>query len=75
MKRQLDMSHIIEPDSMRPAPRHNDAHPAVVTADTARQGPRGTRVLYVLLAAIGLICVLFAAIYVVYMNNWQGIAQ
>jgi hypothetical protein len=32
-------------------------------------------VLYVLLAAIGLICVLFAAIYVVYMNNWQGIAQ
>jgi hypothetical protein len=69
------MSHIVEPDSTRPAPRHNDAHPAVVTGDTARQGPRGTRVLYVLLGGVGLLCILFAAIYVIYMNHTQGIVQ
>lgn len=58
------MSHITEPDSTRPPPRHSNLHPAVMTGDSARQGPRGIRVLYVLLAAFGLGCVLLAGVYV-----------
>ena len=49
----------IENADMRPPPSHTDAHPAAVTSDSSRQGPKGIRVLAVLivgliaLAAIG----------------------
>ena len=66
------MTHITEPDSTRPPPRHTDNHPAVVTSDSARQGPQGTRVLYVLLAGVGLVCVLFALIYVLHVDFGIG---
>ncbi len=60
------MSHIVERDNVQtPPPRHTDAHPAVVTGDTARQAPRGKRVLYVLATALVLIAVAFVALYVV----------
>jgi hypothetical protein len=59
------MSHVVERDNIQPPPRHTDAHPAVVTGDTARQAPRGKRVLFVLVAGLGLIAVAFAALYVV----------
>ena len=58
------MTNIIEPDTTRPAPRHTDGHPAVVTGDTARQGPRGTRVLYVLSVGLILGCVFLGAVFV-----------
>ena len=57
------MTHV-EGDKVQPPPKHTNAHPAVVTSDTARQAPRGTRVLIVLLVALGLIAVAFAALYV-----------
>lgn len=58
------MSHIVERDTVTPPPKHTDAHPAVVTGDTARQAPRGKRVLYVLVAAMVLIALAFSALYV-----------
>jgi hypothetical protein len=56
---EKDPLHIIEEDDVQPPPRAADAtgKPQVLTADTARQGPRGTPVLWVLIAglvAIGL---------------------
>lgn len=59
------MSHIVENDTANPPPKHTDAHPAVVTGDTARQAPRGKRVLYVLMIALALIAVSFGTLYVV----------
>jgi hypothetical protein len=58
------MSHIVERDTVTPPPKHTDAHPAVVTGDTARQAPRGKRVLYVLLVAMVLIALAFSALYI-----------
>lgn len=63
------MSHVVEPDSTRPPPRHTDNHPAVVTGDTARQGPRGVRVFYVLSAGLALIVTIFGIIYAVIFHN------
>lgn len=43
----------IEDDNIRTPPRyHEGGPPQVVTADTARQGPPGWRVLIVLLASL-----------------------
>ena len=49
---------VVEDDNIRPPPHYRpDGPPQVITADTARQGPSGKRVLVVLvvsLVAIGL---------------------
>ena len=58
------MTHVVERDKVQPPPRHSDAHPAVVTSDTARQAPRGKRVLWVLLVGLALIAIAFGALYV-----------
>jgi len=58
------MTHVVERDNVQPPPRHTDAHPAVVTGDTARQAPRGKRVLYVLATALVLIALAFVGLYV-----------
>ncbi|MGY6249862.1 hypothetical protein ACXIUS_20325 [Bosea thiooxidans] len=42
----------IEPDHNRPPPHHSDAHPANLTTDSARQGPKGKRILYVLAGTV-----------------------
>ncbi|CAM5765420.1 hypothetical protein LMIY3S_01477 [Labrys miyagiensis] len=39
----------VEKDKVQPAPREGREEPVRITADTARQGPDGHRVLYVLL--------------------------
>ncbi len=65
---QVVENHVVEPDATRAAPRHTDAHPAVVTSDSARQGPRGTRVLYVLLIGLTLGLVLLGVVYVGWLN-------
>lgn len=42
----------IEPDRNQSPPHHSDAHPARVTNDSARQGPKGERILYVLAGTV-----------------------
>jgi hypothetical protein len=52
-----DATHIVEEDNVTPPPMYEEGRQQVLTPDTARQGPRGTPVLWVLIAA----CVLAAA--------------
>ena len=49
----------MERDNTQPPPKHTTAHPAVVTGDSARQGPRGRRILYVLVAGLALVALAF----------------
>jgi hypothetical protein len=50
---KTDSIHTVEPDDIQPPPHYNPAKgPQVITADTARQGPRGGRVLIVLVVAM-----------------------
>ena len=53
---------VIEPDNIAPPPHYHENEPQVVTSDTARQGPRGTRVLAVLIGALILAGVAWAII-------------
>jgi hypothetical protein len=62
------MASEIEPDDMRQAPAHSDEKPAVVTSDSARQGPQGWRVLYVLVAGVVAACVI-GAILIFWSNH------
>ena len=52
------MANTVEDDNIQPPPHYREGGPQqVVTADTARQGPKGSRVLVILvcsLIAIGL---------------------
>jgi hypothetical protein len=54
----------VEQDTTQAPPKHKDAHPAVITDDSARQGPKGSRVLYVLMPGLGSIALAFAALYI-----------
>ena len=47
-----DATHIVEEDDIAPPPMYEEGRPQALTADTARQGPLGTPVLWVLLAAL-----------------------
>jgi hypothetical protein len=50
---EKDPIHFVEEDNIQPPPHyHEEGPPQIVTSDTARQGPRGTPVLLVLLAAL-----------------------
>ena len=52
------MAGEIEDDNIRPPPHyHEGGPPQVLTADTARQGPKGYRVLWVLLGSLALVIV------------------
>jgi hypothetical protein len=45
---------VVEPDNVEPQPRQGRGESPTITGDTARQGPKGSRILYVLIAgAIG----------------------
>jgi hypothetical protein len=49
------MASEIEDDNIRPPPHYReDGPPQVITADTARQGPKGYRVFWVLAASLAL---------------------
>ena len=51
--REDDGLHVVEDDDIRPPPHYRPGGaPQVVTADTARQGPAGGRVLWVLTASL-----------------------
>ena len=54
---------VIEPDHVQPAPRDGRGEAPVVTGDTARQGPSGRRVLYVLVLGMLGAFVLMALAY------------
>ena len=50
---EKDPVHLVEEDNITPPPHYEeDGPPQVVTSDTARQGPRGTPVLWVLIAGL-----------------------
>ena len=46
------MKNAIESDNVHPAPTHSTLRPAVITGDSARQGPKGARILYVLIGML-----------------------
>jgi hypothetical protein len=47
------MEPVVEADNMRAPPLYRpDGPPQIVTSDTARQGPKGRRVLVVLIASL-----------------------
>jgi hypothetical protein len=53
---EQDATHIVEEDDVQPPPLyHGDGAPQIVTADTARQGPLGKPVLWVLVGALVLV--------------------
>jgi hypothetical protein len=50
---KTDSNHTVEEDNIRPPPHYDDVKgPQIITSDTARQGPKGRRVLVVLVAAL-----------------------
>ena len=50
---KTDSIHTVEEDNIRPPPHYDAAKgPQIITSDTARQGPKGRRVLVVLVAAL-----------------------
>jgi len=50
---KTDSIHTVEEDNIRPPPHYDPAKgPQIITSDTARQGPKGRRVLVVLVAAM-----------------------
>lgn len=59
----------IEPDNTEAPPKHTNANPAEVTGDSARQGPAGRRVLYVLMASFAMAV---AAAVVLYIGFWDA---
>jgi hypothetical protein len=60
---EVDMDREIEDDNIRPPPHyHEDGPPQVLTPDTARQGPKGSRVLVVLVCALALAAIAWLAV-------------
>jgi hypothetical protein len=59
---EKDSIHTVEEDNIKPPPLYQEGGPPqVLTSDTARQAPRGTRVLWVLVAlAVGIAWVVIA---------------
>ena len=58
-----DDGRTIEEDNIVPPPMYNGVSPQVVTADTARQGPLGKPVVWVLAVAVVLAVVGLMAAY------------
>jgi hypothetical protein len=56
---------IVEEDDMQPQPRHGRGEGPALTGDTARQGPLGSRVLYVtVFGTIGAFVLLAIAFFI-----------
>jgi hypothetical protein len=50
---KVDSLHTVEEDNIRPPPHyHPETGPQIITSDTARQGPLGSRVLVVLICSL-----------------------
>jgi hypothetical protein len=49
---KIDSLHTVEEDNIRPPPHyHPESGPQIITSDTARQGPLGSRALVVLICS------------------------
>jgi hypothetical protein len=60
---QRDPLHVVEEDNISPPPHYTEeGPPQVISSDTARQAPRGTRVLWVLIASMIAIFVAWAIV-------------
>ena len=61
---KTDSKHTVELDNIKPPPHYDDVEgPQIVTSDTARQGPLGSRVLAVLIGGIAAVCIAFALVF------------
>lgn len=61
------MAGEIEEDNIVMPPRYrDDGQPQIITADTARQGPLGSRGLIVLLSSLAIVAVLAVIAFMVY---------
>ncbi len=61
---KTDSNHTVELDNIQPPPHYDDVEgPQIITSDTARQGPLGSRVLAVLIGGIVAVCIAFALVY------------
>ena len=59
-----DDNHTVELDNIKPPPHYEDVEgPQIITSDTARQGPRGTRVLVVLVCGLAAVYIAFALVF------------
>lgn len=60
------MANTVEDDNIRPPPHYREGGPQqVVTSDTARQGPKGPRVLVILVCSLIAIGLAFAIVQAV----------
>jgi hypothetical protein len=56
----------VEEDNIQPPPHYREGGPAQrITADTARQGPLGKRVLVVLICSLAALVIAWAGLYFV----------
>jgi hypothetical protein len=61
---EKDANHVVEEDNIVPPPMYQEnGPPQIVTSDTARQGPLGSPVFWVLLVAIALVCIGFLGVW------------
>jgi hypothetical protein len=61
---KTDSNHTIEEDNIEPPPHYNDVKgPQIITSDTARQGPLGSRVLAILIGSMIAVCLAFSIVY------------
>jgi hypothetical protein len=61
---KTDSIHTVEEDNIKPPPHYrSNGPPQVITSDTARQGPRGTPVLVVLMCGLVAVCIAFGLVY------------
>ena len=57
------MGNTIEDDNIRPPPHyHEGGPPQIVTSDTARQGPKGSRILVILVCSLIAVGVAFGLV-------------
>jgi hypothetical protein len=61
---KTDSEHTVELDNIQPPPHYDDVEgPQIITSDTARQGPLGSRVLVVLVWGLAAVCIAFGLVY------------
>jgi hypothetical protein len=61
---EKDSIHVVEEDNITPPPHYEEVDsPQIITSDMARQGPRGTPVLWVLVAGLVAIGIAWVAVH------------
>ncbi len=61
------MENTVEDDNIRPPPHYRErGPPQIVTSDTVRQGPKGTRVLVILACSLVAVSVAFGLVHLLF---------